>query len=49
MKSVSIMELITPEAIQGFARKNYKTYLAHCESRKLKPMLFNEFLQNYAV
>jgi len=27
MKSVSIMELITPETVKSFARKNYKTYL----------------------
>ena len=49
MKSTSLMELITPEAIQNFARKNYKTYVAHCEARKLKPMVFHEFLKNYAV
>lgn len=49
MKSVSIMELITPEAVKSFARKNYNTYVAHCEARKLKPMLFHEFLKNYAV
>lgn len=49
MKPTSLMELITPEAIQSFARKNYKTYVAHCEARKLKPMVFHEFLKNYAV
>jgi hypothetical protein len=49
MKPTSFMEFITPEAIQNFARKNYKTYVAHCESRKLKPMVFHEFLKNYAV
>jgi len=27
MKTVSIMELITPETVKSFARKNYKTYL----------------------
>lgn len=49
MKSTSIMEFITPEAIQNFARKNYKTYVAHCESKKLKPMHLTEFLKNYIV
>ncbi|HEY9167984.1 MAG TPA: hypothetical protein VIN72_00690 [Lutibacter sp.] len=49
MKSRSLMEFITPEAIHSFAKKNYKTYVAHCEARKLKPMVFNEFLKNYAV
>ena len=49
MKPRSLMEFITPEAIQSFARKNYKTYVAHCESRELKPMVFHEFLKNYAV
>ena len=48
MKSKSFMELITPEAVQSFAKKNYNTYVAHCEARKLKPMLFHEFLKNYA-
>jgi hypothetical protein len=49
MKSKSFMELITPEAVQSFAKKNYNTYVAHCEDRKLKPMVFHEFLKNYAV
>ncbi|MDO9276462.1 MAG: hypothetical protein Q7T92_13060 [Lutibacter sp.] len=49
MQPTSLMALITPEAIQNFAKKNYKTYVAHCEARKLKPMLFHEFLKNYAL
>jgi hypothetical protein len=49
MKPRLLVELITPEAIQSFAKKNYKTYVAHCESRKFKPMVFHEFLKNYAV
>jgi len=49
MKSRLFLELITPEAVQSFARKNYITYVEHCEARKLKPMLFHEFLKNYAV
>lgn len=49
MQPKSFMELITPEVIQSFARKNYNTYVAHCEARKLKPMVFQEFLKNYAI
>jgi hypothetical protein len=49
MNPKSLMELITPEAVQSFAKKNYNTYVAHCEARKLKPMVFQEFLKNYAV
>lgn len=49
MKPTSFMELITPEVIQSFARKNYNTYVSHCEARKLKPMVFQEFLKNYAI
>ncbi|MHB1146583.1 MAG: hypothetical protein ACYC01_03200 [Lutibacter sp.] len=49
MKPSSFMEHITPEAVQSFAKKNYNTYVAHCEARKLKPMLFHEFLKNYAI
>ncbi|WP_298363454.1 hypothetical protein [uncultured Lutibacter sp.] len=33
--------------IKEFALKNYKTYVAHYESRKLQPMPFNDFLKNY--
>ena len=33
--------------IKEFALKNYKTYLAHYESRNLKPIPFHEFLKNY--
>ncbi|MDO9138062.1 MAG: hypothetical protein Q7U21_09575 [Lutibacter sp.] len=49
MNTKSLMELITPEAVQNFAKKNYNTYVAHCEARKIKPMVFQEFLKNYAV
>ncbi len=49
MKPKALMELITPEVIQSFARKNYNTYVAHCETKKLKPMVFKEFLKNYAI
>lgn len=49
MKPTSIMEFITPEAVQNFARKNYKIYVAHCETRKLKPMQLTEFLKNYVI
>lgn len=49
MQPNSLMAFITPEAIQSFAKKNYKTYVEHCESRKLKPMVFHEFLKNYAI
>jgi len=37
----------TSSFIKEFALKNYKTYVAHYESRKLKPMSFKEFLKNY--
>jgi hypothetical protein len=33
--------------IKEFALKNYKTYVEHYESRKLKPIPFQEFLKNY--
>ncbi|SDW45095.1 hypothetical protein SAMN05444411_101754 [Lutibacter oricola] len=36
------------KAINKFALKNYKTYVAHYESRKLKPMSLEDFLQNYS-
>ncbi len=49
MKPKAFMELITPEVIQSFAKKNYNTYVTHCKSRKLKPMVFKEFLKNYAL
>lgn len=49
MQPKSLIEFITPEVIQNFAKKNYNTYVAHCEARKLKPMVFQEFLKNYAV
>lgn len=49
MKPTPIMEFITPDAIQNFARKNYKTYVTHCEARKLKPMQLTEFLKNYVI
>ena len=37
----------TSTFIKGVALKNYKTYVAHYESRKLKPISFQEFLKNY--
>ncbi|MGV8947589.1 MAG: hypothetical protein ACOH1N_14265 [Lutibacter sp.] len=49
MKPTSITEFIAPEAIQSFAKKNYKTYVTHCESKKLKPMQLTEFLKNYII
>jgi len=49
MQPTSFIELVTPEAVQSFAKKNYSTYLEHCKTRKLKPMLFHEFLKNYAI
>jgi len=38
----------TPET-ESFAKKNYNTYVAHCEARKIKPMAFEEFLKNYNI
>jgi len=38
----------TSTFIKEFALKNYKTYVAHYESRKLKPISFQEFLKNYS-
>ena len=49
MKPKSLLNLVTPEVIQSFARKNYNTYVTHCEARKLKPMVFQELLKNYAI
>lgn len=37
----------TSTPTKEFALKNYKTYVTHYESRKLKPMPFAEFLKNY--
>lgn len=34
--------------IKEFALKNYKTYVAHYESRNLKPIPFHDFLKNYS-
>jgi hypothetical protein len=34
--------------IKEFALKNYKIYVAHYESRNLKPIPFHEFLKNYS-
>ena len=34
--------------IKESAYKNYKTYVAHYESRELQPMSFSEFLKNYS-
>jgi len=33
--------------IKKLALKDYKTYVAHYESRNLKPVSFSEFLKNY--
>lgn len=38
----------TSTFIKEFALKNYKTYVAHYESRKLEPISFNDFLKNYS-
>jgi len=37
-----------PDAIIQFAKRNYKTYLAHYKARNLQPMPFNEFVKNYS-
>lgn len=37
----------TSTFIKEFALKNYKTYVAHYESRDLQPVSFQEFLKNY--
>ncbi len=37
----------TSTFIKEFALKNYKTYVAHYESRNLQPMPFTDFLKNY--
>jgi hypothetical protein len=39
---------ITSTFIKEFALKNYKTYVAHYESRNLKPIPFHEFFKNYS-
>ena len=49
LKQKKILTPINSEDLQNFAKKNYNTYVAHCEDRKLKPMLFQEFLKNYAI
>ena len=47
MRTVEKDEPKASTFIKEFALKNYKTYVAHYESRKLEPMPFNEFLKNY--
>ncbi len=47
MKTVSIMECCSTDAVLKFAKKNYLTYVAHYKARNLKPMSLNEFLKNY--
>lgn len=48
MKSTQLLEYCNSEAIIQFAKRNYKTYLAHYEARNLKPMPFDEFVKNYS-
>ncbi|MFD1292269.1 hypothetical protein ACFQ5N_00350 [Lutibacter holmesii] len=48
MKSRSIYEYCSSDAIIKFAKRNYQTYLAHYEARNLKPMPFDEFVKNYS-
>jgi len=47
MKTLNKDEKKSSTFIKEFALKNYKTYLAHYESRNLKPIPFQEFLKNY--
>lgn len=48
MKSESIYESCTLEAISEFAKRNYKTYVEHYQARDLVPMPFEEFVKNYS-
>lgn len=48
MRSTLLNEYCSSEAIIQFAKRNYKTYLAHYEARNLKPMPFDEFVKNYS-
>ncbi len=47
MKTTSLMENCTSKIISEFAKRNYRTYVAHYKSRRLIPMSLNEFLKNY--
>ena len=49
MRTKSVNEYCSREAISKFAKRNYKTYLAHYKAKNLNPMSFEEFLKNYAV
>jgi len=49
MKTPIKNNLKSSDFIREFAFKNYKTYVAHYESRNLKPIPFHEFLKNYMV
>jgi hypothetical protein len=49
MKTKSISDYCSLDAISQFAKRNYKTYLAHYEARNLKPMPFEEFVKNYTT
>ncbi|WP_162880049.1 hypothetical protein [Lutibacter oceani] len=47
MKTIKNDDKKSSTFIKEFALKNYKTYVAHYESRNLQPMPFTDFLKNY--
>jgi hypothetical protein len=49
MKSKSNSGNYSVESVSQFAKRNYRTYVTHYESRNLKPMPFEEFIKNYAI
>ena len=48
MKTNSIYDCCSLDAITKFAKRNYQTYVAHYEARDLTPMPFDEFVKNYS-
>ncbi|WP_157961177.1 hypothetical protein [Lutibacter citreus] len=47
MNSLSPVISFTKEGVNQTAYNNYQTYLNHYRLKKLSPMSFEEFLQNY--
>lgn len=47
MRTISISDFTSTDAVLSFAEKNYKTYVQHYRARNLEPMPLKEFLKNY--
>ena len=49
MQTMLQIDIETSKEVLIFAKKNYETYKNHFLSRNLKPIPFEEFLENYKV